>query len=419
MSVFYICGGNPLKGEVTVQGAKNSVLPVLAACLLSREPITLHNCPRLTDVTAAVDILRSLGCRVWQQGHSITVDAGGASGCAISEERMRTMRSSIMFLGPMLARMGEARLSRPGGCELGPRPIDLHLSAIRSLGCRVEEGADGIVCTGRPRGGVIYLTFPSVGATENAMLCAVGGEGTTTIFNAAREPEIVELQCFLQRMGAELRGAGGSVITVEGGRPLKGGEYTIMGDRIAAATLLSAAAAAGGDVTLRGISWQHLATVTSLYQQAGCRLESGADWVSIRRDRSCRLKAVSTVRTAPYPGFPTDGQAVVMAAMTGAEGCTMFVENMFENRYRHVAGLAEMGASIRVEGRAALVRGVEHLRGAEVEATDLRGGGGLTVAALAAEGTTVLRGLHHIDRGYEGLEEVLTRLGGCIRREDT
>ena len=417
MSVMYIRGDGPLTGELAVHGAKNSVLPILAACLLARGPVTLHNCPRLTDVDAALSILRRLGCRVEQEGHTITVDPAGAAGCSISEEQMRAMRSSIIFLGPLLARAGEAHLTYPGGCELGPRPIDLHLSAIRALGCEVTEDR-GIHCQGRPRGGEIQLALPSVGATENAMLCAVGADGPTTITNAAREPEIGDLQSFLNRLGANVRGAGSSTVTVEGGRALSGGEYTIMGDRIVAATLLSAAAAAGGQVRLSGVDWRHLATVLSVFHQAGCRVESRMEYVELERDRDIPLKGVPTIRTAPYPGFPTDAQAPVMAALAASQGCTLFVETMFDSRYRHVPELIRMGADITTEGRVALVRGVERLRGARVEASDLRGGGALAVAALGAEGATVLSGLRHIDRGYEGLEGMLQALGASVERRE-
>ncbi len=417
MSVMYLRGGRPLEGELTVHGAKNSVLPILAACLLARGPVTLRNCPRLTDVTAALAILRRLGCRAEQEGHTVLVDPTGASGCSISEEQMRAMRSSIIFLGPLLARMGEAHLTYPGGCELGPRPIDLHLGAIRALGCEVREDR-GIHCQGRPRGGEIQLALPSVGATENAMLCAVGADGPTTITNAAREPEIGDLQSFLNHLGAKVQGAGSSTVTVEGGRTLSGGEYTVMGDRIVAATLLSAAACAGGRVRLSGVDWRHLATVLSVFHQAGCRVESRMEYVELERTRDLPLKGVPTIRTAPYPGFPTDAQAPVMAALAAAQGCTLFVETMFDSRYRHVPELIRMGADITTEGRVALVRGVERLHGARVEASDLRGGGALAAAALGAEGTTVLSGLNHIDRGYEGLEGMLQALGADVERRE-
>lgn len=417
MSVMYIRGGMPLEGELAVHGAKNSVLPILAACLLARGTVTLTNCPRLTDVTAALNILRHLGCKVEQEGHTIIVDSAGAAGSAISEEQMRSMRSSIIFLGPLLARTGEAHLSYPGGCELGPRPIDLHLSAIRAMGCQVTED-QGIHCYGKPMGGEVQLSLPSVGATENAILCAVGGMGTTTITNAAREPEIGDLQSFLNSLGASVRGAGSSTILVEGGRPLSGGTFNIMGDRIVAATLLSAAAAAGGRIRLRGVDWRHLATVLSVLHQAGCRVESRLNYVELERDAGKALKGVPTIRTAPYPGFPTDAQAPVMAALSAAQGCTLFVETMFDSRYRHVPELIRMGADITTEGRVALVRGVERLHGARVEAYDLRGGGALAAAALGAEGTTVLSGLRHIDRGYEGLEEMLRSLGAEVERRE-
>ena len=417
MSVMYLRGGAPLEGELAVHGAKNSVLPILSACLLARGPVTLTNCPRLTDVAAALNILRHLGCQVEQEGHTIVVDPAGASGSTISEEQMRSMRSSIIFLGPLLARTGEAHLTYPGGCELGPRPIDLHLSAIRAMGCEVREDR-GIHCQGRPRGGEVQLSLPSVGATENAILCAVGAQGITTITNAAREPEIGDLQSFLNCLGAKVRGAGSSTITVEGGRTLSGGEYAVMGDRIVAATLLSATAAAGGRVRLSGVDWRHLATVLSVFHQAGCRVESRLEYVELARDREALLKGAPTIRTAPYPGFPTDAQAPVMAALAASQGCTLFVETMFDSRYRHVPELIRMGADITTEGRVALVRGVERLHGARVEAADLRGGGALAAAALGAEGTTVLSGLNHIDRGYEGLEEMLRVLGASVERRE-
>ena len=416
MSELYIQGGTPLEGTLTVQGAKNSVLPLLAACLLVPGTVELSNCPVLSDVSAAMDILRHLGCRARRSGHIVTVDASGLTGASVEETQMQAMRSSIIFLGPLLARMGEAHVTCPGGCELGPRPIDLHLQAIRAIGCRVEEDCDGIHCYGKPRGGEVLLSIPSVGATENAMLCAVGGSGSTTITNAAREPEIVQLQEFLNGLGARVRGAGGSVITVEGGRPLRSGSCAVIGDRIVAATLLSAAAAAGGEVCLFGTDWRHLSPVLAVLHQAGCKVQSTEEQIVLSRSKAVALRSVSTIRTAPYPGFPTDAQAPTMAALCTAAGSTVFVETMFDSRYRHVAELCRMGADIVTEGRVAVVRGVDRLHGARVTATDLRGGGALAVAALAAEGDTILTGVHHIDRGYEALEEMLRQLGGRVSR---
>ena len=416
MSVMYIQGGAPLEGAWRVQGAKNSVLPVLAGCLLAPQPVVIRNCPRLSDVDAAVDILQHLGASCRWEGEELVVDAGQATGTAIDEGRMRAMRSSIMFLGPLAARMGEATLTYPGGCELGPRPIDLHLEALRAMGCQVEEQDGTITCRGRPRGGVVTLKFPSVGATENAMLCGAGAAEDTTIVNAAREPEIVQLQQFLNTLGGEVTGAGGSVITVRGGRPLHGGAISILGDRIVAATLLSGVAAAGGEVELQGVDWRHLSTVLQLFEQGGCRVRSAPGRIWFCRRGDIPMKSVGPVATAPYPGFPTDAQAPVMAMTCVADGSSMFVENIFESRYKHAGELLRLGASIKVEGRVAVVEGVPCLSGAPVQAPDLRGGAALLIGGLAAEGTTILTGLQHLDRGYESPETALSAVGAKIRR---
>lgn len=412
MEVLRIHGGKPLSGHLDVQGAKNSVLPLLAATILGRGVSHLRNCPRLTDVEASLAILEHLGCKTRWEGTDVWVDASALTGCAIPDALMRSMRSSVIFLGPVLGRLGEARMSYPGGCELGPRPIDLHLDALRTLGAEIEEGPEGLRCTAPAlRGGEITLSIPSVGATENAMLTAVAARGETTILNAAREPEIVELQEFLRSMGAAVRGAGSSVIWVEGGRELHGGEIAVMGDRIVAATYLCAAAAAGGEIELEGADYRHLSTVTALLAQAGCFVRSEGKRVYLRRDPAQRLSAVPTVRTAPYPGFPTDDQAPLMAALCTARGATVFVETMFASRYRHIDELARMGARIRTEGAVAVVTGVERLHGAGVEATDLRGGAALAVAALGGSGESAITGLKHIRRGYADLAGDLTALG--------
>ncbi|MEQ2457375.1 UDP-N-acetylglucosamine 1-carboxyvinyltransferase [Flavonifractor hominis] len=415
MSTYIVEGGRPLEGAVRVHGAKNSVLPILAACLLAPGECVIHNCPELSDVTASLDILRHLGCRAWRQdGECVVVDASAPTGWDVPDALMREMRSSVIFLGAILGRMGQAKLCAPGGCELGPRPIDLHLAAIRALGGTITESEGGLRCAGALRGADIVLSLPSVGATENAMLAAVCAQGTTTITNAAREPEIVDLQQFLCTLGARVRGAGSSVITVEGGHALHGGEYTVMGDRIVAATYLAAAAAAGGEVEVSGVDYRHLSTVTAVLNEAGCTVQSDGTRVSLRSGGM--LRGVRPIRTAPYPGFPTDAQAPLMAALVRGEGCTVFVENMFESRYRHVDELARMGADIRVEGRVAVVYGVPRLHGARVRAADLRGGAALVVAALAADGISRIEGLHHIDRGYQSLERDLRALGAQIVR---
>ena len=416
MSHLEIRGGVPLSGRLRVQGAKNSVLPILAAALLAPGQSILHNCPRLSDVEATGKILRLLGCGVEREEKTLLVDASQPTGWTIPDPLMREMRSSVIFLGAMLARLGRAELSYPGGCELGPRPIDLHLAALRSLGAEIVEEQGRLRCTVGSGlvGRELCLSIPSVGATENAMLCACGAEGVTVICNAAREPEIVDLQAFLRALGADVRGAGTSVITVRGKKPLHGGEHTVMPDRIVAATLLTAVAAAGGEAELLGIDYRQLSTVTAVLTEAGCRIRSGSDSIHICREAP--LRGVRPIRTAPYPGFPTDAQPPVMAALCRGTGTTVFVENMFESRYRHVDELSRMGADIRVEGKVAVVCGVERLHGAALQAADLRGGAALVVAALGAEGRSEITGLHHMDRGYYGLEDTLRGLGADIVR---
>ena len=416
MSAYLVEGGNRLQGTAWVHGAKNSVLPILAATILCPGESVVHNCPDLSDVRASIAILEHLGCRVERAGDTVTVDASALTGRDVPDALMREMRSSVIFLGAILARLGEAVMSFPGGCELGPRPIDLHLAAIRSLGAQVREQGGELHCSaaGGLAGCATAFSVPSVGATESAMLCACGAEGVTVICNAAREPEIVDLQAFLRALGADVRGAGTSVITVRGKKPLHGGEHTVMPDRIVAATLLTAVAAAGGETELLGTDYRQLSTVTAVLTEAGCRIRSGSDSIHICREAP--LRGVRPIRTAPYPGFPTDAQPPVMAALCQGTGTTVFVENMFESRYRHVDELSRMGADIRVEGKVAVVCGVERLHGAALQAADLRGGAALVVAALGAEGRSEITGLHHMDRGYYGLEDTLRGLGADIVR---
>lgn len=419
MDYFAVEGGRPLEGRVFVHGAKNSALPLLAATLLADGESVLHNCPDLTDISAALGILSGLGCRVRREGATVMVDPTCRRGHTIPDELMGQMRASVLFLGSLLARDGEAVACWPGGCALGARPIDLHIRAFQALGAQVRSWNGRLSFYGpRLHGRRLALPIPSVGATENAMLAAVGASGVTTISNAAREPEIVDLQTFLRKLGASVHGAGTSTVVVEGAeQPLHGCRHRILGDRIAAATYLAAAAAAGGDVFLRDIDYRHLSTVTGVLRQAGCTLSCQEDGIRLVSDG--RLRAVSPIRTAPYPGFPTDAQAVVMSALLRSSGTTVFVENIFESRYHHVPELVRMGADIRLEGRVAVVCGVDRLQAARVRAMDLRGGAALVIAGLQAHGVTTVEHLHHIRRGYSDLPGDLALLGAHIHTENT
>lgn len=421
MRYYKIQGGRHLKGSLTIQGSKNSVLPILAATLLTEEPCIIEHCPAISDVEATLEILTFLGCAVKREGSRVEVDSSPLNQTRIPEHLMRKMRSSVVFLGALLARMGCAELSLPGGCELGPRPIDLHLAALRGLGAEIQEQQGCLYCRcGEEglRGREICFPTPSVGATENAMLCACGCSGVTTILGAAQEPEIVDLQRFLQAMGAEITGAGTSELRIQGGKPLHGVRFRVMGDRIAAATYLCAAAATQGELEVTGIEPGCLTAVLSALEDTGCQITTGEERISLV-SRGL-LRGIGPVRTAPYPGFPTDAQAILMAALAGGQGSTMFVENIFEARYGHVDELRRLGAEIQVSGRVAVVTGRRRLHGAQVYSTDLRGGAALLIAGLAAEGTTYVRSLHHIQRGYERLAETIRSLGGSIwELEDT
>ncbi len=417
MSQIVIQGGRPLEGTLRVQGAKNSVLPVLAATILHPGRTVLQGCPHLSDVEASIRILRHLGCTAQWEGEDLAVDTAGMSRWDIPDDMMREMRSSVIFLGAILARLGWAEISYPGGCELGSRPIDLHLTTLRKLGAKIREEGGSLACeANHMEGREIALSLPSVGATENAILAACGAQGETVIVNAAREPEIVDLQEFLQKIGCEVRGAGSSTICVAGRRHTRDVVHTVMPDRIVASTYLSAVAAAGGEVELRHVNYRHLSTVTAALHEAGCRV-SGEDERVVLRSTG-HLKAIGPIRTAPYPGFPTDAQAILMAALLRGRGATVFVENIFENRYRHVDELRRMGADISVADRVAVVTGVERTHGASVQATDLRGGAALLVAGLAAEGTTHIGEIRHIRRGYEDPVRDLKALGADIRLEE-
>ncbi len=416
MELWHIRGGRRLEGSCVVQGSKNASLPILAASILCPLRCELLNVPQLRDVDAALRILRHLGCRAEQHGNSVYIDSTGLSCCSIPHELMEEMRSSVIFMGALIARCGEARLSLPGGCQLGRRPIDLHLAALRQLGANIEENNGEIHC--RPstlRGAEIALPFPSVGATENAILAACAAAGETRILGAAREPEIVALQDCLRSMGAEVGGAGSDTIRISGFRRRKSVSCRMIPDRIAAGTFACAAAAAGGDVLLRGVDPKHFSTVLYFLNQAGCDIISDTRSVRIRSDG--RLRGVGELETAPYPGFPTDAQPVLMATLLRAAGRTEITETIFENRYRQVPELRRLGADITVDGNKAVICGVASLRGAALTATDLRGGAAMVVAGLTAEGETVICDDGHITRGYEQFDRRLRALGADIVRE--
>lgn len=409
-------GGNRLCGTLKVQGAKNSILPILAACVLVRGEVVLHNCPELSDVGSAVKILEHLGLKCERNGDKIRVMCGGVNCAKVPESLMREMRSSIFFLGPILSSCGRAEISMPGGCELGPRPIDIHIAALKKLGAVIEDERGILNCRveKRLKGTQIDLWFPSVGATENTILAAALAEGTTVITNAAREPEIADLSDFLNACGAKIYGAGSSKILIEGVKELRGCEYTIMPDRIAAVTFLTAAAITRGEINLKGVKEEHITSSLSLLEVAGCDISPCGEEIYLKCKN--RPRAMNLIKTMPYPSFPTDAQAPFMSLASVADGTTMFVETIFENRYRHVCELMRMGADIKTEGKVAVVNGTERLKSADVTCTDLRGGAALLIAALSAEGESSIYSIEHIDRGYQHIEKDLRSLSADVVR---
>lgn len=417
---YIVEGQHRLEGEVWVHGAKNAALPVLAASLLC-DGCEIENCPDLSDIRAAENILRHLGCETcWQQdgrGQKVlAVQPKGPFVWDIPDALMREMRSSIVFLGAIIARCRQARISYPGGCELGPRPIDLHLSALKKLGVEIEEDCGCLECRvpGRLHGAQITLPFPSVGATENIMIAASLAQGETVIRNAAREPEILDLAGFLNACGARIRVLADGTVAISGVERLGSCRYRVIPDRIVAVTYLCCCAAAKGELLLQGVRPEHLSAVLPVLEEMGCRLHPDGETIRIRCTEP--LQAVSTISTMPYPGFPTDALAPVMAAACCAQGTTIFIENIFQDRFKHAWELCRMGADIQAEGRVAVVRGVPRLHGAKVRCTDLRGGAALVAAALGAQGRTEIEEVRHVLRGYENLDRTLCSLGAKVIR---
>jgi len=412
---YRINGGNRLSGEYELTGAKNAVLPILAATIVTGNKSKIKSCPDLSDVRTMLFILQELGCKVTYESDGIVVDSSTIDSYTISESLMREMRSSVFLMGPMIARCGKVILSYPGGCEIGLRPIDIHLSALRRLGVSIKESHGFLECTAdKLVGNRILMDFPSVGATENAMMAATAAEGETRIINPAKEPEIVDLQNFLNSCGAEIRGAGTGEIVINGGKSYHEIEHKVIPDRIEGGTILAAVAMTGGNVLLKNAMPEHMSITLSKLREAGCKIKEGKDFVELIAPN--RLKAIETIRTQPYPGFPTDMQSQLLTVMTVAQGTSVVTETIFESRFKHVEELRKMGAKVKVDGRTAIITGVKSLTGARVFARDLRGGASLVIAGLGAEGETIVENIHHIDRGYDRFESALQRIGADIVR---
>lgn len=416
MNKFIIKKSDRLCGEIFVQGSKNSVLPILAATVLTDSETVLHNCPDLSDVSAALSILEGLGCTVKREGHTLTVNSEGVNSSEISDSLMTKMRSSVMFLGAILGRTGKAVLTTPGGCDIGLRPIDIHIDAVKRLGVRTEREREKLMffADGGLKGANIYLPFPSVGATENILLASCLAKGKTVIYNAAKEPEINDLARFLICAGAKINFRQDGAIEVEGVKKLHGTQYTVMPDRIAAGSYLLSAAATGGKLKVCNLASGYLGALIPVLCEMGCEVSEGEKSISLSAPD--RLNCTKTVRTLPYPGFPTDLQAPLCAALLRAKGTSMIVENIFEARFKHIPELVRLGAKIQIQGRAAVIRGVDKLSANRLKAYDLRGGFSLIIAALQAQGKSEISCIGHIDRGYEAPEKVLSMLGADIKR---
>ncbi len=417
MEKFVICGGKPLCGTVSASGAKNAALPILAASILADGIVTLYNIPRLSDVFSMCDILISLGCDLtFADGESMTVNTKALKNSEVSYQLAGRLRGSFLIMGPLLAKTGYVSISMPGGCPIGARPIDLHLKGLSALGAVIENRRGSVVAKAKKLSGAkTYLDFPSVGATENIMSAAVLAEGTTVIENAAVEPEIVDLANFLCAMGAKISGAGTDAVKIEGVSALSPVQYSVISDRIEAGTYLVAAAATGGDVTVKNILPDYVKPLTAKMTEMGISVEIGEG--SIRVNHRKPYQSVD-VKTLPFPGFPTDMQAQMTTLLSLSEGTGIITETIFENRFMHASELARMGANIKVTGRSAVVEGKKALTGAKVKATDLRAGAALVIAGLAARGDTEISDIYHIDRGYMDMADKLRQLGAEIYREE-
>lgn len=417
MEKLIVKGNNKLSGKVSVQTSKNAVLPMLAASILTDKKVVINKCPKISDVYNMIRILNELGCVTKWEDSSVIIDSSNACKSEIPQNLAKELRSSIFLLGSILGRFHYAKVAYPGGCDIGIRPIDLHIKGLSLLNVKVEESGGILYCDGKDiKGGTIHLDCPSVGATENIMMAAVLANGKTVIRNAAKEPEITDLQNFINKMGGKIKGAGSSTIEIQGVKKLGGVEYTPIPDRIAAGTYLIAAAMTGGKIEME-CCCEHIYSLITKLKESSCKTEYFNDKIYLSAPK--RLQSIHTVETMPYPGFPTDLQAQMLSLTTMAEGTSIIIENIFETRFKHVAELIKMGAKVTVRDRMAIVRGVPKLNGAEVYSHDLRGGAALVLAAISAEGVTQINDIFHIDRGYENMELALSELGADIKRIKT
>lgn len=414
LSTIEVRGGNPLRGEIEIQGSKNAVLPMMAASILHKGTTVISHVPRIQDVICMMEILEYMGCNCQLEGHTLTIDSKALTDTEIPKEYIKSMRSSIMMLGALLARTGRAVTFHPGGCSIGKRPIDLHLHALRELGAEVVEKEDYIQASCKKlKGNKITFYYPSVGATENALLASVLAEGTTTIYGAAKEPEIEELCLFLNQMGAKISGAGTNCLVIEGVESLHDSRFCVSGDRIVAGTYLSAVAAASGEVVLKGLNPEYMKQVIQTFRQMGVTIDCGQNQMIVKADQIPRSVEI---KTEPYPGFPTDLQSPLMSVLCMAKGKSKIVETVFEGRYETAKELQKLGANIVINDSCAWIYGGASLQGREVKAPDLRGGAALVIAGIAANGTTLITDCKHIMRGYEDICKDLWLIGADIRR---
>lgn len=416
MAKYIIKGGSKAQGEVTISGSKNAALPIIAATILNGGKTTLYNVPKIHDTEMMFEILKKIGGKVTKKENKVIIETSKINKYEIPDDLMRQMRSSVIFVGSIVGKYKKAKFSYPGGCDIGTRPIDLHLKAFEKLGINISKNYGNISCScDRIIGENIDLEFPSVGATENAILASCLAEGKTTITNAAREPEIIDLQSFLNKMGAKIKGAGSNIIEIEGVKHLKDVSYNIMPDRIEAGTFLCMAAMTSGNIKLKKVNPSHITPIIDKLEEAGCKMTIDKNEIDIIAPK--KLKAVD-IKTMPYPGFPTDMQSIFATTLTTARGTSMVVENIFENRYKYVQELIRMGAKIKIEGRTAVIKGVKKLYAANVNATDLRGGASMVLAAIAAKGTTTIENIEYILRGYEKFDKKIRNLGIDIKIEE-